>query len=291
MKVAVIILNFQNYEMTIKTLKNIRKSQKVNLGIFIIDNNSSDNSVEEIKKVLLEGEILYVSKHNGGYASGNNIGLKMAIATGYNYFCILNNDVITYPETLFTLCNFLKENTEVGVVGPGICTAENNQVLESAGSVVSLYTGKIKRLYTGEKREAIANLEISCDYVGGACMVFRKNVLDEIGFLPEDYFLFFEENEWCLRIRRAGYTVVCDGKASVVHLGSATINNFSGLSEYFTYRNMVLFVRRNGTLTNKLIFYPYIILFVLKSGLTKKNGWRYCRYFMDAMRGRITYKM
>lgn len=289
MDLAVIILNYKNAKDTIECMTNVRKSEGIHCHILVVDNASNDGSVDEIKRHLEFDDVLVEAKENGGYAAGNNLGLEAAIQRGFEFFCILNNDVIVYPDTLAKLTQYLMHHPEVGIVGPGICTYENVDVLESAGSLMNFNNGKINRFYTGKNPKEIVGLEISCDYVGGACMVFSQDLIKRIGFLPENYFLFFEENEWCYKARQAGKKVICYGNSLVIHKGSATINKFSGLSEYYTYRNMVLFIRRNGKVKNKLIFYPYIWLFVIKSGITKPNGWRYFRYIRDGFLEKDTF--
>ena len=81
--------------------------------------------------------------------------------------------------------------------------------------------------------------------VFGACLVFRANLLDQISYLPEAYFLFFEETEWCLKAKKAGKKSVCLPTHFVIHKGSVTINRIGGLSEYLFERNRVLFAKRN----------------------------------------------
>lgn len=291
MNLAVIILNYKNVQDTLDCLSSVQKSQGVHCHVFIVDNGSNDGSLEKLQRMITNDATLIDATKNGGYAKGNNQGLRAALNLDYEYFCILNNDVLVYPTTLVKLTEYIITHPKVGVVGPGICTFEDNNLLESAGSMVNMNSGKIERLYTGMNSQSIKGLEISCDYVGGACMVFRRELLEKVGFLPEEYFLFFEENEWCYKIRQIGYSIVCYGETLVIHKGSATINKFNGLSEYYTYRNMVLFIRRNGTLKNKLIFYPYICLFVLKSGLTKEKGWHYFRYIRDGFLERDTFQI
>lgn len=291
MDLAVIILNYKNAKDTLSLLDSIESTNQIPHKIFVVDNASEDDSVSILKKSLKEDQTLIVSKKNDGYANGNNQGIQAAVKEGYNYFLILNNDTLVTDNLFLQLINFLQKNPDVGIVGPGICTYENPKILESAGSLVNFNTGKIVRLYNSNNVSSIKNKEINCDYVGGACLAFSKSLIDSIGLIPENYFLFFEETEWCIKAKKNGFKIICLGNSLIIHKGSATINHFTGLSEYYTYRNLVLFIKRNGSLKNKMIFYPYIFSFAIKSLLTKKNGGRYFRYIKDGLLEKDTFRL
>ncbi len=266
---AIIVLNYNNPLDTIECLKSLNQITYEDYHIILVDNHSTDDSVVKIRERFPSVEMIQASI-NGGYAYGNNLAIKRALEQEYEYVCILNNDVLVEPDFLTILMDYAEHHPEAGVIGPRICEYENSSLIESAGSNVNLNYGKVTRLYHKENEEVVKGKEISCDYIGGACMLVNLDAVEKVGVIPEDYFLFYEENEWCLNIESAGYTIICVASAKVIHKGSASINKVSGLSEYFMYRNLVVFINRNGRLRNKLVFYPYIFLFTLKSGLTKK---------------------
>lgn len=283
-----IILNYNNASDTIECIRTIENIDYSNYRIVLVDNASTDNSEEILRETFPEHHFIQTHK-NAGYAKGNNIGIEYAIQDGAEYVCILNNDVLVEPDFLTKLVGYSEKNPKVGVVGPRVCTYEDTTILESAGSIVDMNRGAVTRLYNGESETTVYGKTVSCDYVGGACMLIRSTLIQEVGMIPDLYFLFYEENEWCIKIRNAGYSIVCVADAKVVHKGSASINKVSGLSEYFMYRNLIIFMKRNGSFKNKLIFYPYILLFSLKSGFTKPNGWRFARFFLDGMLDKNKY--
>ncbi|MEK4150842.1 glycosyltransferase family 2 protein [Carnobacterium sp. FSL E2-0243] len=283
-----IVLNYNNASDTIECVHAVEQINYSNFQIVLVDNLSTDDSETILKKNLPEHHFIQTNK-NLGYANGNNIGIDYAIQNGASYVCILNNDVLVEPDFLSILVDYSEKNPEVGVVGPRVCTYEDETILESAGSVVDLNHGKVTRLYSGKNETEVYGKEIFCDYIGGACMLVSTSVIQSVGVIPEIYFLFYEENEWCLKIGKAGFAIACIADAKVVHKGSASINKVSGLSEYFMYRNLIVFMKRNSDFRNKLRFYPYILLFTLKSGLTKKRGWRFLGYFLDGFTGKNKY--
>ncbi|MBP1043659.1 glycosyltransferase family 2 protein [Vagococcus sp. BWB3-3] len=288
-RVAIIVLNYNNAADTVECLKSINQLTYDNYHTIVVDNHSTDDSISVLQREYPSLDLI-ASSINGGYAYGNNLAIKRARQEEYDYVCILNNDVIVEPDFLSQLVTYGNEHPEAGVIGPRICEYEDDSLIESAGSTVDLNYGKVTRLFHKENEEVVQGRIIPCDYIGGACMLVSMEVINQVGYIPEDYFLFYEENEWCLKIKQAGYDVVCVADAKVIHKGSASINKVSGLSEYFMYRNLVIFIRRNGTLMNKLIFYPYIALFSLKSGMTKADGWRFSRYFWDGITNKNKYQ-
>lgn len=289
-KVAVIVLNYNNPIDTISCLKNIRAINYNNFQIIIVDNHSTDDSVSEIKAELLPEETLVESSINKGYAAGNNLGIKEVQNQKIDYYCILNNDVEVDPNFLDILVTSMNENPNLGVVGPKICDFDNRNLVQATGSIVDMNFGRATELNKNSLINDVASEVIVCDYVGGACMLVRSKSIEQAGLIPEDYFLFYEENEWCANIKQVGYQIACVTEATVYHKGSHTIKQVNGLSEYFMYRNLVIFVNRNGSFKNRIVFLIYFMGFCIKSLLVKKNGGRFFRYFWDGITGVNRYQ-
>ncbi|GKQ43153.1 rhamnosyltransferase [Companilactobacillus sp. RD055328] len=289
-KVSIILLNYNNAEDTINCLVELRKITYDNYQIIIVDNNSTDNSLSKIESNVIDNEVVLKSTINGGYAFGNNIGIRFGMENNSDYFCILNNDVKVATTFLDELIAIMENNNEVGIAGPKICDFDQPDVIQSAGSIVNMNFGRATELYKGKNSEILSDKVINCDYVGGACMVVKKSVIAKIGLIPEDYFLFYEENEWCQKAKKNGFRIVSVGNSTVWHKGSHTINKISGLSEYFMYRNLVIFIKNNGTIVNNVIFNLYFVAFCFKSLLTKKNGSRFFKYYIDGITGHNQYE-
>lgn len=289
-KVSVIILNYNNFADTIECLKNVRQIEYDNFDIIVVDNHSTDESVSELKKVVQNDEVLLTAKINQGYAAGNNIGIKYALNSGTDYLCILNNDVEVAPNFLTLMITKLENHSKIGIAGPKICDFYERDRVQSAGAIVNMNLGRATDLYKGQKSSDISESIIYCDYVGGACLVVRASLIAKVGLIPEEYFLFYEENEWCANFKRNGYQVAALPNATVWHKGSHTIGQINGLSEYFMYRNLVIFIKRNGNFKNKFIFNLYFTAFCLKALFTKKNGARFFKYYRDGLTGRNSYQ-
>lgn len=257
--VAIIILNYKGLDDTIECVKSVKKIMYKNFLCAIVDNDSQDGSYEKLKEMFPEYKIIQFGE-NKGYAAGNNLGIKYALQEEAEYVCILNNDVIVKSDFLNVIIEYMEKNNTVGIAGPKICEYFAPEVIQSTGARIDLYKGVVPALNVGIAEEKISDEIIQCDYVGGACLIVKSEVISKIGLIPECYFLFFEETEWCLKAKRCNYDVVCISKAKIFHKGSASINKISGLSEYYFSKNQVLFEKRNASKLQFIYFTFYLLL-------------------------------
>lgn len=282
--VAVILLNYNNFQATIDCVGRLNKIGVPDKNIFVIDNNSPNDSFERLNKNL-KGVNVLKTGINGGYAYGNNYGLKRVIELNYHYVCIMNTDIFFKNDFISPLLDFLKTNKDVGVVGPCLRFVDNGKIA-SAGGTFRLFTGKSSFNYMHE--DYINRGPIDCDYISGGCLVTSVKSLKDVGFIPEDYFLDYEDNEWCHNFKKKGYRVVCLTSVYVFHEGESTINTVSGLNLYFMYRNRIIFEKRNANFIQKLVFYPYIVGILLISLFVKKRR-SSVKAYIDGFLGRNKY--
>ena len=243
--IAVVVLNYNNYDDTRECLDGIIGHDW--MDIVVVDNASTDGSGLQLCR-RYESDIYYIqAEENAGYAAGNNLGIKFAIKQlAADYVCILNNDTLPSPDLFLKLARRLDECPSCAFVGPVLLEDGLENVIQSAGADINLSKGDVPIRHSGEKYE-MAEATESCGYIGGACMMFRSRDFENVGPIPESYFLFFEETEWCLRATRAGRRILCDWSCCLTHKGSATISKHYGLGSYFNMRSRALFVRRNGS--------------------------------------------
>lgn len=256
--VGIIVLNYKNVDDTEECIGSLKKIDYKNYFIVIVDNNSQDGSFEKLSKLYPELTVLEIGE-NRGYAAGNNFGIKQALQKGADYICILNNDVVVEPNFLGKLVSYMEQNPKVGITGANICEYYNKEVVQSTGFVINYHTARTPGINKGKKQKNIINkAPLPCDAVCGACMLIRKEVISKVGLIPEIYFLFYEETEWCVRTKKAGFEIVSIMDAIVYHKGSATIKKTKGLSDYYMQRNSVLFERRNASILQNIIFFMFI---------------------------------
>ncbi|EFX52317.1 glycosyltransferase, group 2 family protein [Streptococcus cristatus ATCC 51100] len=287
-KVCIVILNYNNCEDTIECVQSLRSAiNSEKYKIVIVDNASTNDSVSKLNNILSPIEII-VSSENRGYAHGNNIGIKYAEQAGYEYICILNNDTIIDVDFIETCKNELKNSAQVAFVSPALVEYKDNNLIQSTGGDIFINKGIVTLKNHGARRIELPP-KIESDYIGGACIMFRTSILKNIGYIPENYFLFFEETEWCYKAQKMGYKNICLTDSYIYHKGSVSIKSVSGLQEYLMARNRVVFVRRN--IDSRIKYYCFLIYLFLQQGyhflLRKNNAKNKIRYYLDGVFNRV----
>jgi len=314
-KVAIIILNWNGWKDTIECLESVFRNTYPNYQVIVVDNGSTDGSIEKIKawadgKQREEAErggdstkeeevisnwknkddklslqyplILIQTGENLGYAGGNNIGIRFALNKLFNYICILNNDVIGENNFLRSIISKMEHDKSIGIAGPMLCDYYNNEIVQSSGVKLDLYTGRMISFNAGINKN-ICKKNLIIDYIGGACLIIRSSLINLIGVIPEVYFMFFEETEWCIKAKRKGYKVMCIWKSTVYHKLSRSINKLEEIPEYYKKRNKIIFEKRNANRIQLFVFYIYEILRIIKDIIFMKIRTNILKGFMDGV--------
>lgn len=284
-KVFVVILNWNGIKDTIECLSSIRKLEIKNckLKIVVVDNGSTDNSVEVLKKQ--KGITLLENKENLGFAGGNNVGMKYAVENDADFVLILNNDTIVKEDLLVQLIEAAQYNKKAGVLSPKIYFAKGyeyhkDQYRESERGKVIWYVGGIvdwknvigsnygvDDVDVGQYQES---REI--DFATGACMFIRRAVIEKIGYFDEKYFLYLEDADYSARAKKAGWKVVFVPKASLWHKVSRSSGIGSALNDYYIARNRMLFGLKYAPMRAKLSLVRESIKLLLDGRKWQKQG-------------------
>jgi len=205
MDVSIIIVSYNTAQLITDCLKSVQNSSGVDKEIFVVDNASSDNSVELIAELFPAVKLL-TNKDNKGFGTANNQALPLCNG---RYVIFLNPDTTIAEDTLQNAVSYMDENQHIGLAGAKILNPDKT-VQES-----------VSYRYPGEKyaSEEVANLKGNIACVLGAFMIARKSLIDELGGFDEDFFLYGEDQDLCWRIREKGYCVGYIENASVIHLG------------------------------------------------------------------------
>lgn len=208
-KLGIVILNYNNWDDTFECVESLLNFIDIDTtNIYIVDNNSKTSpNFEFLNKILSFNNIKIIyTKVNGGYSSGNNIGLNEAIKDNCDYFLITNNDVIFEEDSIKPMINYLNENKDVGIIGPRVYKL--NGEIQEIGSVYEMnLSNKYKTLlnklfldlffrkYNSKRQMKLSKEEVIKEmyYVSGCCFLFSKNSLKYIYPLDETFFLYYEE--------------------------------------------------------------------------------------------------
>lgn len=244
--VAIIILNWNGKEDTLACIESLQKMHYANKQIIIVDNASTDDSIERIKREFPELELV-VNSANLGYAGGNNAGIRYAVKKQVDYLLLLNNDTIVDQHLLNRLVQVMNDHPQIGAVSPMIYYHTSPDVFWFAGGVIDRQRSETVMLGCGEPdRGQFGEQPFPIDYANGCAMMIRSEVLNKVGFLDERFFMYYEEVEWCHRIRKAGYDILAVPGAKVWHKIDPDRRNASARVHYLMTRNRLLWIRLTG---------------------------------------------
>ena len=296
--VYICILNWNGLRDTTDCLESVYRNSYPNYRTVVVDNASTDHSVEEIKRwanrypgennhraettgdsnsiyvvsycrktaeqggePLLERKIescspnkslvIINSEGNLGFSGGNNIGIRYACQKNADYVWLLNNDTVIDREALKEMVELAEKYKNVGMVGSKLLFFDEPDKIQVLGGAISVplhLLGFNKGAADYDRGQWNSVLEI--DFIFGASLLVKRKAIAKTGLLNEDYFLLFEDTEWCLRARRSGWRLLFCPKSTIYHKVSQSIKWTSPFADYYYTRNLLFFVKR---------FYPFLL--------------------------------
>ncbi len=220
---SVIILSFNTRSLTLDCLERFAKPV-LDRGweVILVDNASVDGTADAVRKRFPRVTIIE-SADNRGYAAGNNLGLRRASG---ETVILLNSDVQVTPGALEALVDYLAAHPQVAAVSAGLGTPDGQPQAFAFGDEPTpgyLLRRGLRRLSgRGPLHNWAVDHPVDADWVSGACLAVRRQALEQVGLPDEGFFLYFEDVDWCLRMRRVGWRVVYQPGIRVVHLGGAS---------------------------------------------------------------------
>lgn len=199
-KVSVILVNYKNYRDTVRCLESLKKVKYQNFSIIVVDNNSEDSSYEILKKYENDRVKVVESGFNGGFAFGNNFGIKIALEGESDYVLLLNNDTIVDSDFLTPLLQAAENDKNVGIVTSRIMFYPSVDRIWYAGGKVDWYNLRAIHYGLKEKISEIYLKKTMVDFASGCCMLISKKTIKEVGLLPEDYFMYYEDMDYCIMV-------------------------------------------------------------------------------------------
>jgi hypothetical protein len=233
------------------------------IEVIVVDNASKEDEVTQIEQRYPQIKVIR-SKENLGFAGGNNLGIQAAQG---KYLFFLNNDTLLRSKKedvrgkMFQpLINRLESSPKIGMVSPKIKFSWGDTHIQYAGyTPLSKITMRNRSIGFGEADNGQYDTPHSTPYAHGAAMMVKREVIDKAGLMPECYFLYYEELDWSMMIRRAGYDIWYEPACTVFHKESQTTGQNSPLRTYYITRNRLMFVKRNNPNVTRYLSYLYLI--------------------------------
>lgn len=246
--VATVVLNYRSETDTIACVRALRRSTVLNQTLFIVDNAEPGEEHASLRAQFDERVTVIASGGNLGYAAGNNIGIRAALPSRPDFFFLVNPDVEVSETALEHMLTAADDVPEAGVIGARIVQGHQQpaRLLYDGGVIDTRRFGAASHLNMGRLLDEVPRTGVrDTDYVTGAGMLIRRAVVEHVGLIPEDYFLYFEETDFCLRVQQAGWrTVVADDALLHHHKRSSGVLPTPYYLYYMT-RNRLLFGHRH----------------------------------------------
>ena len=294
-KVSIILLNWNGWEDTVECLESLYQISYTNYNIILVDNNSEDDSLHRIKEYLMgdmpirsefyeydtsnkpiqlvckgetprngdESLILIKNTENLGFAGGNNVGIEYSMQElKPDYVLLLNNDTVVDKYFLNELVKTGESNPEIGFVGAKTLFYDKETTIQEAGGGMIDYAhAEVEGIGYNEVNDGSIDSYIEPDYIGGVCILVKSRVIEEIGGLDENYFMYWEDVDWCTTGLEHGYGSAYQYKAVIWHkYGSSSENTFK---MYYLNRNRLYFMRKHTAGMKYLKFLMYFVPYIL----------------------------
>jgi hypothetical protein len=258
--VAIILVNWNGFAYTKACLESLEKVKEPAFQVVLVDNASQEPEGEQLKALFPQLHVI-ANSENLGFTGGNNVGIRYALAQGFDQVLLLNNDTLVDPPFLKALQACLQKSG-YGVAQPLICFAQDPETLWSAGGKWNSLLGRAITLGDRVPVSTYQPKSTELDWATGCCMLVSKAVLLQAGLLPEPYFAYFEDVEWSLRIRKAGFKIGLAENSKIYHEagGASKKQHAEGTLSpkvfFFHVRNQLFLLRQQQI----VLGYPYHLI-------------------------------
>ncbi len=241
--VAVVVLNTNRREDTLACLASLAALDYARHEVLLLDNASTDGSVAAVKAQFPSVRI-HALTDNRGYAGNNNVGIEAAMALGAEWILVLNEDTVLAPTCLSELMQAAGHDSRIGVLGPMVYHHDEPDVIQSAGGILDHHWTSGHAGQNEHDRGQFATPR-RVDWISGCAIAVRRQAIEQVGALDERFFYYWEETEWCLRIARAGWSIVHVPAAKLWHKGVTRDYRPGPSVAYYNTRNRLFMMAKH----------------------------------------------
>jgi GT2 family glycosyltransferase len=260
-RVYTIILNWNNYEDSKKCLESLQQATYPDHRIVVVDNASTDGSGKRLQQEFSRHEFVF-NEGNLGFSRGCNRGIHAALKDkDCAYVLLLNNDAVVPPNFLEKAIESAEGDSRIGLVGGKILHSPESKVISYAGGHINRWRGMVIIRGFNEKDRGQYDEACEVGFVTGAFMLIKREVLEKVGLLPEEYFFGVEEWDYSLHVKQSGYKLYYVPEFVAYHTGDGSHWNYDPRFNYIGYRSKLIFQEKylpKGLFPFwKMIFYVY----------------------------------
>jgi len=238
-KVSIVLVNWNNAYDTISCIKSLKKINYPNYEIIVVDNSSTDDSTKELANV--NNINLILNDSNLGFAGGNNVGIKYILKGDSDFVLLLNNDTVVEKSFLTVLVKRAIADKNIGVLGGKIYYYSDPAKIWSAGGGMTKLMKRTFQYGENKSDEERFNRQKDVDFLSGCCMLIKRDVFEKVGLLDEDYFMYYEDVDFCLRAKKF-CKIIYTPEAIIWHKVSVTTEK--SYRDYYRMRNYVYLLKK-----------------------------------------------
>ena len=263
-ELSVITVNYNGLKDTCALIESIPFNE--NMEVIVVDNASLQDEASLIQKKYPQVKTIR-SEKNLGFAGGNNLGIQESDG---KYLFLVNNDTVFEDFNVQALIDRLESSPLIGMICPKIRFTWGNKPIQYAGyTPLSRITIRNRSIGFGEEDHEQYDIAHPTPYAHGAAMLVKRAIIEKVGYMPEDYFLYYEELDWSMMLKRAGYEIWYDPSCTIYHKESQSTGQDSPLRTYYITRNRLLLVKRNWHGIYKYLAYIYLTCLVAPRDILK----------------------
>lgn len=242
--IGALVVTWNRKDDVLECVDSLLKTGYPHLSVYVVDNGSEDHTIEAINERYPD-VITIRSEDNLGFAGGNNLGLSRILEDAIDSVFLVNDDVVVEKDTIDKLIDGGYDDPSVGVLSSKILLYDEPDIIWAAGGSLDRFTGITRQLSYGERDNGSHDKPVDIDYSIGCAMLVKSEAIRRIGFLDPRYFMYYEETDWCRRIRQAGYRILHVPESRARHKVTLEDTGRNSAAYYFS-RNRLLYLDASG---------------------------------------------
>ncbi|MBP1736744.1 MAG: hypothetical protein H6Q60_625 [Oscillospiraceae bacterium] len=239
--IGIVICNYNKEDYVLQCIQSVLESTMQDFDLYVVDNASEDHSVERIQATYGDQLTLIVNHENLGGSGGFNAGLRKAMEQDYRYLMCVDNDAFLDEDAVGALYDFLETHPDVGMAGSKVYHMEAPSYVQQFGIHINFSTYCVESNYLNQLEDGSMPDVVYCDSVAACSLMVRTRVIRQIGLMPEENFLYWDDTEWCYLCLQAGYRVASCGQSKALHVMGAKKECENTFPTYYAWRNWILF--------------------------------------------------
>ena len=282
-KIAIIIINWKKYDLTLNCIDSVLKSSYKNFKIILIDNESQNVFSDKINKS--DRFHIIKNKNNEGFSKANNQGIKYSLKNGFEYVLLLNNDTLIKNDLIYLLINKSKSLNQK-IIQPLILNYDGTKIW-NAGGIINYFLGTFQTHKKGKSFKNFKRNEHFTDWFTGCCVLIKVEIFNHVGYFDERFFAYYEDVDYSIRLKKMGYSIALMTNSYLQHYESASsksMNKIEGnLSPYVHYlniRNHILLLKKHSKSFNLIGVLSYQIIKILSYLLYFLTRFRFNKFKM-----------